>query len=50
MFKNENHTKVVKYVVSERGIKNVEIPQCLSLGPWLFLVYINELFSVTNVK
>ena len=47
---DRNHSTVINNVVSEREILNFGIPQGSCLGPFLFLVYINDIFLATNIK
>ena len=47
---NRSQSTVINNVVSEREIVNVGIPQGSCLGPLLFLVYINDIFSSTEIN
>ena len=44
--KDRSQSTVINNVVSEREIVNVGIPQGFCLSPLLFLVYINDIFSL----
>ena len=48
--KDRSQSTVINNVVSEREIVNVGIPQGFCLGPLLFLVYVNDIFSSTKIN
>ena len=48
--KDRSQSTVIKNVVSEPEIVNVGIPQGSCLSPLLFLVYINDVFSSTEIN
>ena len=48
--KDRSQSTVINNVVSERETVNVGIPQGSCLGPLLFLVYINDIFSSTEIN
>ena len=48
--KNRSQSTVINNVVSKRKIVNVGIPQGSCLGLLLFLVYINDIFSATEIN
>ena len=48
--KDRSQSTVINNVVSEHETVNVGIPQGSCLGPLLFLVYINDIFSSTEIN